>query len=795
MSDTPKPPTALPQMGQSPLGVFGRLATSVLTQSRRWVLALAVLTLAAVGLATQLTVNPNMLELLPKDHPTSQAIAELNAEEGGTNLVTLTVQGDDPATLDAWMRVLESRAGALDGVDYAVYSIPDDLGFQLGLLQLTTVESVAIRDRLKGAVALGPAAGNPFVASRLLDLGPLTARLNNAQSELPALSSGDGKARLVIRPTGSAYDARFAQPFMARLDALLEELDTPDDGVKVTWVGGAYRHSVEDVKTIQHDLGSTAGFSAVMVVVLIALAFRDLRATLLIFLPLVLANVWTTGVASLTVGSLNTFTSFYPAILIGLGVDFSIHLYSRFREERALSETVEAAIVRAWDLAGPPCFTAAVTSAGGFCALWVAGFGGFRQLGTLLAAGVLLCLAAVLVVLPLLIRWRNPPGVAAPQSGAGGPVDRSRYRLAPVGLATVIALAVLAMTQVPGVSFQYDLSALRQTGLGYDEMAPEIREAAVSSYAPVIVSFDDLDSLTAAHASAAAAIEAGDVKLVRGLLSFRSVVPADQDARLTVLQEVATLARHPNIGFLPPQVQANLGRIAKAQLSPITPADLPRPLRHLIGAGQDRFRLMVLPQGNQWDLRNNLALKTEIEALFPGQQAAGEYLALAVLYTLVQGDVPRVAGVAFLLVLVMSWIDLRSLPRALGAVLALAAGMAWAAAGMATLDVRLSVVNFVGIPILMGIGVDVIIHLLHRMREEGPGGVAVALKTTGWASGLSAATTVLSFASLSIATHQGVQSLGHLIVLGLSLVTLAGFLVIPLGWMTIWRKAPADPGA
>ncbi|MDP6935119.1 MAG: MMPL family transporter, partial [Myxococcota bacterium] len=92
-----------------------------------------------------------------------------------------------------------------------------------------------------------------------------------------------------------------------------------------------------------------------------------------------------------------------------------------------------------------------------------------------------------------------------------------------------------------------------------------------------------------------------------------------------------------------------------------------------------------------------------------------------------------------------------------------------------------------GIPILVGIGVDVIIHLLHRMSEEGPGHILRALQTTGWAAALSTATTVLSFASLSVASSQGIRSLGILIVLGLTTVTVAAFVAVPLGWMTTWK--------
>jgi predicted RND superfamily exporter protein len=188
-----------------------------------------------------------------------------------------------------------------------------------------------------------------------------------------------------------------------------------------------------------------------------------------------------------------------------------------------------------------------------------------------------------------------------------------------------------------------------------------------------------------------------------------------------------------------------------------------------------------------WDLRGDVRLYEQVQDWLPGREAAGEFLAMAVLYRLMQGDLPRVAGLALLIVLLMTWADMRSFPRAVGAVLALVAGLCWAGSGLAIFRINLSMVNFVGIPILMGIGVDVIIHLLHRLYEEGPGRIRRAMETTGWAAGLSTATTVLSFASLSFASNQGVRSLGLLILLGLTLVTLAAFVIVPLGWMTTWK--------
>ena len=60
----------------------------------------------------------------------------------------------------------------------------------------------------------------------------------------------------------------------------------------------------------------------------------------------------------------------------------------------------------------------------------------------------------------------------------------------------------------------------------------------------------------------------------------------------------------------------------------------------------------------------------------------GEYLATADLYRLLNNDAPLVAGLALVLVLFASMLDIRSLWRALSAVLILVIGMCWAGAAM-----------------------------------------------------------------------------------------------------------------
>jgi predicted RND superfamily exporter protein len=772
----------------APASAFGRLAAAVLRNPRSTVLGLLLVSLISLGLATRLRVDPSLIQLLPQDDPTTKAIVDLLHQDGGVELLTIAVKGARPEQLDGFMHELVDRMEALEAVDYALYDIEPELAWRIGLMQLDETSLSTMKTNLKGAINLGPAL-NPMIAGHLFgSLIQDTEKLKKG-GQPSVLSSTDGVARVIIRPDGSAKDTVFSRALMADVYEILEELQPEARGVKVVWVGGAYRHAVEDIEGIADDLKWTAVVSVVLVLSLIALAFRDARAILMIFGPLLIGNLWTFGYAAVSVGSLNTFTSFFAAVLIGLGVDFSIHLYSRYREVRAGGLSQDAAIIEAWSRSGPPCMAAALTSALGFCALWMADFRGFQQMGTLLAGGVILCLVAVLVALPLFIRWADRTPVRLGKERVRWRLKRRNptYRLAPVALLLVGILSIACATTLNKIEFEYDMSELRSHGLSFADLPEEQRKLAQDSYLPVVLDFPDSASLTEAHIRFNEGIEAGTLKEIQRVLSIHSVLPVDQDARLKILREIAELARHENVKFLPPQIQQNLSRIREADLARMTVEDLPHNLRSVLGADRDRHWLMLFASGNMWDLRQTVDLYDAVQKWAPGVPAAGSYLAVSALYQLCRDDAPRITMLALFLVALMTMLHMKSPRRGVGAVAALVVGLCWAGAGLALFRVKLSMINFVGVPILMGIGIDVVIHLLHRMAEEGPGRILKALATTGMASAISSATTILSFAALTVAGNQGVRSLGLIIVLGLALVTLAAFTTVPLGWMTTWK--------
>jgi uncharacterized protein len=84
--------------------------------------------------------------------------------------------------------------------------------------------------------------------------------------------------------------------------------------------------------------------------------------------------------------------------------------------------------------------------------------------------------------------------------------------------------------------------------------------------------------------------------------------------------------------------------------------------------------------------------------------------------------------------------------------------------------------NVIVLPMLVGMGVDNGVHLVHRHRAA-PDEIDVLASSTARAVFFAALTTVLSFGSLAFASHRGLASFGQMLTVGV-LVTLVCYVVV-----------------
>jgi hypothetical protein len=132
---------------------------------------------------------------------------------------------------------------------------------------------------------------------------------------------------------------------------------------------------------------------------------------------------------------------------------------------------------------------------------------------------------------------------------------------------------------------------------------------------------------------------------------------------------------------------------------------------------------------------------------------------------------------AAIAVLLLVLLDLRRL-RELGiAVAPVVVGGGWTALFIWATGIEFNYASIMALPILIGCGVDFGINLAHRARQEESARRAV--RTTGKAIGISAATALLGFGTLMLSDHWGAKSLGIILVFGIAACLVAALVVMP----------------
>ena len=181
--------------------------------------------------------------------------------------------------------------------------------------------------------------------------------------------------------------------------------------------------------------------------------------------------------AMLTVGHLNILTVTFFPILIGLAIDFGVHLITRYEEELRRGKSEEDAMRRAIVYTGQGILTGAMTTAAAFLAMWLTNFKGIQEMGIICGGGMMICFIPMMTLLPVLL-FRGSQNTSSTTVPAAHPQPPSsventlRARIESVWLkrplmVTVLTLVLtgLAVTQFHKVYFDYDLLNLQSAGL------------------------------------------------------------------------------------------------------------------------------------------------------------------------------------------------------------------------------------------------------------------------------------------------------------------------------------------
>jgi predicted RND superfamily exporter protein len=235
------------------------------------------------------------------------------------------------------------------------------------------------------------------------------------------------------------------------------------------------------------------------------------------------------------------------------------------------------------------------------------------------------------------------------------------------------------------------------------------------------------------------------------------------------------------------------------EVKPWTRAELPVELRRRFESldGHGEF-VLLFPRQDLNDARHLESWAAQIGEVVTAARDRGIELAVldgnliaGRIFTIVKGDGPRILLGAAVVVFLVILGGLRSLRHALLVAGPLFLGMLCLAGAMRLFGLKLNFINCVVLPNILAIAVDNAVHLWHRYKEEGPGSLEHVLRHTGLAAVVATIANAAGYASLLIADHDGLRSIGQLAVLGVACTFLGTTVFFPAMITLLERwKAP-----
>jgi uncharacterized protein len=227
--------------------------------------------------------------------------------------------------------------------------------------------------------------------------------VTESQSELPTLwtliksaFSHDTAASGDV--TGDAID---------RLRQLIQETQNEVPGVNVGLTGEPVL-DYDQMTQSQKDTTLASIVSLILCGIIFIYGYNETGRPIKAAFCLVIGLLYTLAFAALTVGHLNVLTITFVPMLIGLAIDFGVHIISRYEEELRHGKLKKSAVRKALVFTGKGVFTGALTMAGAFVAMIFTHFLGIQEMGIIAGGGLLLCLVPMMTLLPvLLLRGRQ----------------------------------------------------------------------------------------------------------------------------------------------------------------------------------------------------------------------------------------------------------------------------------------------------------------------------------------------------------------------------------------------------
>ena len=596
---------------------------------------------------------------------------------------------------------------------------------------------------------------------------------------------------IFIKAKGTVTDTDFTEKFIFTVQEAINKSGLEDKyselKIKLT---GSMVVRLEENNFIRSDLKNAAVMAAVLAISVIFIYTRSWSSIPLIVFPLLISLTYTFALARLIIGHLNIISGCLVAILMGLGIDYGIHLYIRFKQEllkeKSITEAVEVVVTQV----GRSGLIAMLTTMSVFSILSFSDFQGFSEFGKIATMGIVCAFITYYFLFPAqALFYDKIEWLKKPRPRLFNLKIANLYLTTPLYLsAFFLLLLISSLFLLPGIEFEYDFQKLRGESPASD-YETETTDDFGLAFSPTVILTPKKDNLFYIHeALEDIKKENGDKTIIGAQYSMNMFSQKEYESKKEIIARIRN-----NFEENKDIIRFSLGeeRLKKFELlfdaKPFDESRVPIDLQKKLMAGKDYLLLLFSPADkNFFRVENIYQLEVEINALKESMKRKNietailnENLIAAKVLDWVKEKGPKAMLIAFGLVFLILLLDLKSFRLAAITFLPLLTGLALTGGLMAIFNVRLNFINIVMLPSIVGIMIDHCIYLSHHILDYSKGASLKSLQETGSAIMLSALTSLAGYTSLNIAHHAGVNSIATVVELGIITCTVCALYMLP----------------
>jgi predicted RND superfamily exporter protein len=625
------------------------------------------------------------------------------------------------------------------------------------------------------------------------------------------LSKDQNSLLIITEPQRPATDLTFSKSLIEALEkAVSLSHPSPDKSIKVS-LTGAHPIAMAESKILRFDMQSSFFSSLILVLILFFYTYRRWITLLCAGLPLFGGIQLTMGIASVTLGSLNILTSACAAILVGLGIDFAVHIYDRYHQERASGADIASAMETTLTQTGRGIWTGAFTTIFGFGVLFFSRVQGIVELAFLVSVGLLCALLCIYFVLPSFLVWIDKRKNPYPYT----PLQTFRFNLLSsfleknplISFFLLIGITLFFLFFALRIEVERDFRNLRPKEIESLQVFERMARAFGGKKLEAILIHEgkDLSSLLSKEEEVVRALEKyqqdGKIDSFVSLSQFVSSPKKQKDTVRAIQANIDLDKVEENFikelkenGFEVSGFQPFLQGLEalkegnekiyppEALITSLTQGPLKKGLENLFVKKGEGYKIV----SHLYYQKGNLSLD-QFEKELQEVSITGPEKVESEILRIVKEDLFFLAPIAFLIVLFMVFLHFKRWRTTLFTMMPLIMGLTWMVGAMALFGIRINFINAVILPMIIGMGIDNSVHLMHRFLEGGGRDAGIALRTTGRAMAMCSLTTMLGFGSLATARYQALSTMGWVTILGMGFCLTAGLCFLPT-LLILWEQ-------